>query len=228
MSQPPTLTRVVSLPARIFAWARAAALFVAMIAVIAVGYRFLRVYYENGILSHRLADLQTQHRQLTDLYNQAIRRTAVTELQVADGHLSVVIRTADAREKTLDTPFDPAGEIYVDYVIRDGRLWIRRLFDARTPPLQGMLIDPQLGDVDWSDSAFTHGKAVYRSLAPGRWVVTVTGDGSLGLARREPGDQRPLTPAPPVRDYSEIEPQVRPDASRVTFGDFLRSLVGVY
>jgi len=226
MTQTPTLKRVASLPGHILVWVRTAALLAVMVVVIAVGYRVLRLYYENDILSRRLGDLQTQHRQLAELYNQAIRRTAVTELQVEDGRLSVVIRTADGVEKTLATPFDPAGEIFVDYVIRDGRLWIRRLFDARTPPLQGMLIDPQLGDVNWSDAAYTHGKAVYRSLGPGRWVVTVTGDGSLGLAKREPGDQRPLATAPTVRDYSEVELDVRRDESRVTFGDFLRSLVG--
>lgn len=229
MTQEPAIKRVLSWPARILGWARTAALLVVMVVVIAVGYRFLRIYCEVNILSHRVQQLQAQHRELTELYNQAIRRTAVTELQVEGGRLSVVIRTADGKEKVIATPFDPAGEIYVDYVVRDGRLWIRRLFDARTPPLQGLLVDAELGEVDWNDRAFTYGKAVYRSLGPGRWIITVTGDGSLGLARREPDDKRVLATAPAVRDYPEMEAQdLRHDASRVSFGDFLRSLIGIY
>lgn len=226
MTRPTVLKRVMAWPARILRWVQAAVVLVILLALMLVGYRFLRIYSEVSILTRRVQELQAEHSRLTALYNEAVRRTAVTELQVDNGRLSVVIRTADGREKVIPTPFDPAGEIYVDYVVRDGRLWIRRLFDARTPPLQGLLVDAALEDVNWEDAAFTYGKAVYRSLGPGRWIITVTGDGSLGLARRAAKDQRPLATAPAVRDYPEIKPQVRRDASRVSFADFLRSLVG--
>jgi hypothetical protein len=77
-----------------------------------------------------------------------------------------------------------------------------------------MLIDPGLAEVDWSADPEGHGKAAYRSLEEGRWVVSVTGDGSLGLARA-PLDAAPeLVPAPPVRSYAPVESAV---------GDVLRN-----
>jgi hypothetical protein len=105
-----------------------------------------------------------------------------------EGTLSVVIRTADGDTQVLNSPFDPSQEIYVAYVVSNGRLWIRRVFDESTPPGQDMVIDPRFTDVDWSADEKSHGKAAYRALGEGHWVVDVTGDGSLGLARQKPGE----------------------------------------
>jgi len=44
-------------------------------------------------------------------------------------------------------------------------------------------VDPNLAEVDWNRVGHHSGKAVYRSLTEGRWLVTVTGDGSLGLVK---------------------------------------------
>ncbi len=71
-----------------------------------------------------------------------------------------------------------------------------------------MLIDPRLVSVDWDGSVDNYGKAAYRSLGEGRWVVDVTGDGSLGLARRELQDHVRLEPPPPVRRYDPIDAAV--------------------
>jgi hypothetical protein len=149
-------------------------------------YRLLEASLAAEVYRGRLTELSADYEQLRDRYNTAVRRTAVTELQVEDGALTVVIRTADGELQSLPSPFDPSKEIYVDFVVHEGRLFIRRLFDEDTPPGEGMLVDPRFVDVDWNAAGENHGKAAYRALGEGRWVVDVTGDGSLGLARREP------------------------------------------
>jgi hypothetical protein len=181
----------------------------ALTAVLAVaglsGYQLLRTGLAADVYRARLEETVRDYEALRGQYNQAVRRTAVTELVVEDGRLSVVIRDAGGNLQTTPTPFDPTREIYVDFVVVDGRLWIRRVFDDRTPPEQGVLIDPALAEIDWSEDETAHGKATYRALGPGRWVVSVTGDGSLGLTRASEGVTTELSPPPPVRDYEPIE-----------------------
>jgi hypothetical protein len=182
---------------------------VVLVAVSAfAAYRLLEASLAAEVYRGRLAELSADYEQLRERYNEAVRRTAVTELRVEGGVLTVVIRTADGELQSLVSPFDPRKEIYVDYVVHEGRLWIRRLFDEDTPPGDGMLIDPRFVDVDWDASEENHGKAAYRSLGEGRWVVDVTGDGSLGLARRDPLEPIELVAPPPVRRYEPIETEV--------------------
>jgi hypothetical protein len=148
----------------------------------------------------------------------------VNELRVRDGALRVVIRDATGAEHEIETPYDPAREIYVDFAILDGRLWIRRVFDAGTPPQEGLVIDPGLAQVDWSTDPSAHGKAAYRSLGEGSWVVSVTGDGSLGLAA-SPEDEIPeLSPPPPVRDYEPLEESVDQRLRSIQPEEALRAL----
>ncbi len=168
-------------------------------------FRLLEASLASEVYRARLAEMRADYEALRDRYNQAVRRTAVTELLVEDDTLTVVIRTAEGELQSLSTPFDPTREIYVDYVVLGGRLWIRRLFDDATAPEQGMLIDPRFIDVDWDSAGETHGKAAYRSLSPGRWVVDVTGDGALGLTHREDDEPIDLAPPPPVRRYEPVE-----------------------
>jgi hypothetical protein len=132
------------------------------------GWQLLRTGLAADVYRERLAQAVGDYEALRGQYNQAVRRTAVTELVVEDGRLSVVVRDAAGNLQTTPTPFDPAREIYVDFVVVGGRLWIRRVFDDRTPPEQGVLIDPALAQIDWSDEQAAHGKAAYRALGPGR------------------------------------------------------------
>jgi len=171
-------------------------------------YRLVRSDVEAAVYRSRLEEATRDYEALRESYNEAIRRTAVTELRVEDGVLSVAIRNAVGDVRVIETPYDPSREIYVDYAILDGRLWIRRIFDAATPPEAGLLIDPGLAHVDWDADPDGYGKAAYRSLAEGVWVVTATGDGSLGLARRRPGEVTELAPPPPVRTYEPLESAV--------------------
>ena len=190
-----------------------------------VGYRVLRADLAAQVYRDRLEALAGDYEVLRARYNQAVKRTAVTELVVADRKLTVRIRNSEGVVREIPTPYDPAGEIYVDYVIVDGRLWIRRVFDLLTPPASGLVVDPELGSVDWDDPAAAYGKAVYRSLSEGRWVISVTGDGSLGLTLADEASEIEFVPAPPVRDFERIEKELAEDLGAIAPGDIVRRLV---
>ena len=189
----------------------------------ATAYSVARSQLAASVYLERLEALARDYESLRQEYNTAVRRTAVTELLVSGDRLSVHLRTADGQTKTIDTPFDPRGEIYVDYAVVDGRLWLRRIFDADTPPSGAMVIDPSFETIDWTQVSAKYGKAIYRSLDTGRWVVSVTGDGSLGLEQVNPEDaDRPLAFAPQVRDFETIEEQVQARIDRIGWRDVVR------
>ena len=190
-----------------------------------VGYRWAATKVKVDIYGERLAALSAEYESLRSMYNQAVRKTAVTELIVKDGRLSLAIRTMEGVHRVIDTPFDPAEEIYCDYVLMEGRLWIRRVYDARTPPSKGLVIGNDVEHVAWNDPSARYGKAVYRSLSEGRWIVTVTGDGSLGLAKIGEDTAVTLSGPPPVRDYDEIEKQLDAAMAQVSVGDVLRQMM---
>jgi len=205
-------------------WIKIAVGVLLLCAIAVVGYRWASSKVELDIYRDRLAGLSNEYESLRSMYNQAVRKTAVTELIVKDGKLSLVIRTIEGVERVIDTPFDPSREIYCDYVLLDGRLWIRRVYDAHTPPNKGLVIDDKLENVDWNNPAARYGNAVYRSLGEGRWIVTVTGDGSLGLARTDAKADVTLSGPPPVRDYEQIEKQIDDALARVGAGEVLKRL----
>ncbi len=88
-----------------------------------VGYRLTESRIAMGVYRDRLQALNKDYEQLRSTYNQAVQKTAVTELLIQGKTLCVTIRTAEGVVKTLPTPFDPSREIYVDYVVIDGRLY---------------------------------------------------------------------------------------------------------
>jgi len=165
---------------------------------------------EANVYRARLAVLDEDYRLLLDRYQSLVRETAVTEVVVEDGAMSVSVRTAEGELRRFDTPYDPSGEIYVDYVVRGGRLWIRRVFDAATPPEAGIVIDPRLAALDWGqDPTLAHGKATYRALGEGRWVVTATGNGALGLAEAPIGQRVDLAPPPALKRHPPATVEAR-------------------
>ncbi|HED52900.1 MAG TPA: hypothetical protein ENJ00_01695 [Phycisphaerales bacterium] len=188
------------------------------------GYSLLRADLAADVYLDRLQGLAGDYENLRSTYNEAITRTAVTELIVHEGKLSVRVRNAAGVVQELDTPYDPAGEIYVDYVVVDGRLLIRRIFDEATRPADAMVIDAALSDVDWDRVESRLGKAVYRSLGEGRWVVTVTANGSLDLVQAGPADTVELVKGPPVRRYDEIEKEAKDEIKQIGPGDVLRRI----
>ncbi len=200
-------------------------LFVVFLGVCGVGaYHLVEARIAADVYRARLTELADDYDRLRDQYDEAVRRTAVTELEVRDGALFVSIRTAEGELRTIATPFDPSHEIYVDYVVVDGRLWIRRVFDAATAPEKALVIDPSLRAIDWATEGALHGKAAYRSLGEGRWTVTVTGDGSLGLARADESPFLPLTAAPPIRRYDPIEEEVKGRMGAFAPAEVMRAL----
>jgi hypothetical protein len=188
------------------------------------GYQLLRAGLAGDVYRARLAQAAQDYEALRGQYNRAVRRTAVSELLVEDGRLAVRIRDAAGEIRRIETPFDPSREIYVDFVVLDGRLWIRRVFDESTPPEQAVLVDPGLAEVDWSAREQDHGKAAYRALGPGRWVVTVTGDGALALAKAEDELPAPLAPPPAVRSYEPIESELDDALRELSAGEVLWAL----
>lgn len=186
------------------------------------GYRVVRAEVAADIYKARLAEMAADYETLRGTYNEAVRRTSVSELVVKDGELTVRVRNAAGMIKEIETPYDPSGEIYVDYMVIDGRLWIRRVFDAKTAPISGIVIDPEI-EPDWNDPSVRFGKAVYRSLSEGRWVVTVTGDGSLGLGPA--GDHEELSPPPQVKDYEELVKEADAEADKLAWTDVWDRLV---
>jgi hypothetical protein len=191
-----------------------------------VGLRFAKGAAAAGIYQQRLEALHGDYEQLRGQYNQAVRRTAVTELVVEDDVVTVVVREADGSTREVRTPLSGSEEVFVDYVVLDGRLMIRRVFDSYGPA-QGVVIDPELLAVDFSAYDAAVGKAVYRTLGEGRWIVSVTGDGSLGLT--EAPDEAPaeLAYRPEVRDYDPLEEAdaAAQDAGRdISVMDVMRAL----
>jgi len=225
-----------------------------------LGYSMLRGQLVVDVYRQKLGELAEAHEQLGELYNSAVRRTAVTELvvrppstanrthptagttrtaQPADytaPRVTVRVRAPGGVLKEVDTPLDPDREIYVDYVVLDGRLWIRRVFDSGMKPEDAVVIDPIADGVDWSSDLARVGKAVYRRLTPGRWVVTVTGSGSLGLERIGDADSpgyddndlpgRRLSSPPEIREFAEIEHRAKKEAERIGVASVVERILG--
>jgi hypothetical protein len=190
------------------------------------GLELMRARAEREIYRDRLADLTETYDDLANRYNTAVRRTAMTELLVEGGSLTVVVQSAGGRIADITTPYDPASEIYVDYAIIGGRVWIRRIFDEHTAPSDAMVIDPALASIDWDDTDAEVGKAIYRSLDEGRWIVTVAGNGGLGLRKAEPGEEIALGPAPAISDFGEIEAEAARKSDEIDWRDLLARVLG--
>jgi len=189
-----------------------------------LGYHLIRANITESVYRARLEDVAERYESLREQYNAAVRRTAVTELVVTDNRLTVRIRNAAGTIRDIPTEYDPRREIYVDYVIVDGRLWIRRVFDALTPPSSALVIDPALAGVDWSGDRATFGKAVYRALGEGRWVVTASGDGSLGLRLADENESVLLVEPPHLGTFKEMDSELRDEIANIGPADIWREL----
>lgn len=190
------------------------------------GYQWARASVASEVYRDRLGSMQQEYAALAEDYNQAVTPKPVTELLVEQGTISVIIREGGGETRTIPTHFRAEREVFVDYALIDGRLLIRRIFDEDTAPKYALQIDEQLVEVDWDDPRAMYGKAIYRRLEDGRWVISVTGDGSLGLKRLEPGEEHELTRHPAVREFAPIEVPNEDDVERIGAGDVLRHWFG--
>ena len=169
-----------------------------------LGYRFLQSHFAADVYLEQLEELQQEHTQVLGEYNKAVTRTAVTELVVARPDVTVNVRTADGRVESHPVQANLDYPIYVDYVLVDGRLLIRRVFDSQTKPDDGTVIDSDLINIDWNDPAVKSGKAAYRQLSDGRWIITVSGDGSLSLGKVPDEVEVELIRAPEVSEFDPV------------------------
>ena len=203
---------------------------VAVIGALAVvsiaALRLARADAAQRLYRERLADVASRYESLRSHYNTAVRETAVTELVVEGDTISVTIRTLEGETRTIETPFSPDREIYVDFALVGGRLWIRRVFDADTPPSSGVVIDTDLTDVDWESEPATLGRAVYRTLSEGRWVVATTGDGALTLAPVPDDAPIALSPPPELSAFDELESDIDAEINKITAADVVGALLG--
>ncbi len=196
------------------------------------GLELARTQAQGEIYRERLGELSTNYAGLVDRYNVAVRQSAVTELLVERGAdnggltLAVIVRDAMGERKRIETPYDPSGEIYVDFVVIEGRVWIRRVFDANTRPSDAVIIDPAVADVQWSMDGSGYGKAVYRSLGEGRWAVSVTGSGALSLSPVDGEGEIALVAPPTLTPMEEIEAQAEAKAESIGWRDVLGRLLG--
>lgn len=192
------------------------------------GYFAVKSHMESEIYRDRLQSLGADYTRLASDYQEAVRKSAVTELRVKDNELSVLVRTADGVLEEIETPFDPSREIYIDFVVMNGRLWIRRVFDQNTAPSEAILINPRLVDINWDERGDKdYGKAVYRRLGEGRWAITVTGSGALGLRQVSADAGIDLVGPPEIRDFSELEETIRKDLSEIGPGEVVRRLLNL-
>jgi len=191
-----------------------------------VGLRFAKADAANQVYQSRLRQLSTDYQSLASHYNEAVRQTAITELVVKDRKITVQIRTIEGTDETIETACNADKEIYVDFALIDGRLWIRRVFDADTPPSQATIINPKLAKVDWDNESALVGQAVYRQLDEGRWVVHAAGDGALALTKVDADQLITLSPPPSIKGFDEIQSQVDDELEKVTWRDVLASVLG--
>ncbi|MGV6813470.1 MAG: hypothetical protein ACWA5W_00510 [Phycisphaerales bacterium] len=191
-----------------------------------IGLRFAKADAANAVYQSRLRDLSNDYESLAAQYNQAVRQTAITELIVKDRQITVAVRTIEGTAETIETDCDADKEIYVDFALIEGRLWIRRVFDSDTPPSQATIINPRIAQIDWDSESALVGQAVYRHLDEGRWIVHAGGDGALALTKVPEDQIVNLSPPPTVDEFDEIQTQVDQEVDKVSWRDVFASVLG--
>ncbi|MEN0021180.1 MAG: hypothetical protein AAF747_09885 [Planctomycetota bacterium] len=184
-----------------------------------------RARVEREVYKTRLADLHLEFDALVERYNRAVRRSAVTELVVEDGELDVSVRSSAGELRRIETDADPSREVYVDFAVVNGRIWVRRVFDETTAPSDATLIDPELAEIDWESEEASHGQAVYRSLSEGRWVVSVSGSGAMQLVPSPIDGPADLVAPPRVASFEELEAEARREVGELGWIEMIRALL---
>ena len=188
-------------------------------ALLVCGFLWLREGVTSAIYRDKLETLAVEYAALAEQYNEAVRQSAITELEVTEDEVTVLIRTLDGTIRRIQTPFHPQRELYVDYLTGDGRIWIRRLFDQSTPPDEALVIDPVWDQVDWSAGNVNYGKAIYRSLEPGIWSIQVSGNGALSLEKVAASRSDLLQASPAIRSYEEIRLALDAEVKAISLRD---------
>ncbi len=188
------------------------------------GYQLLRADLAAQVYRDRLEGLAGEYEQLREQFNEVVAKSAVTELLVRDNRVTVRVASAAGTVETIETPFTADGELHVDYVVINGRLLIRRLYDEATPPKGAMVIDPALAEIDWDAPGARFGTTIYRTVSEGRWVISVSANGSLDLTRVGDAEVVELVNEPPVREYDEIHAEAKARIGDIGPGEVFRRL----
>lgn len=131
----------------------------------------------------KLKTVITQYNRLLDTFNTVVDKTIITEIKVEDGNVFAIIRNYHRLRKKIPLKVSLKYPVYVDYIIKDNSIILRRVFDAVTPPSKAHNIVSNL-DVNWDDKSFKYGKAIYKKFSTNKnaiYQITVTGNGSLGI-----------------------------------------------
>lgn len=198
------------------------------LAIVFGGYFWMRQEITSRIYREKLELLAVQYAALAEHYNTAVRQSAITELEVTADSVTVLIRTVDGSIRRIPTPFNPRQELYVDYIVGNGRIWIRRVFDESTPPGNAVVIDPVWEKVDWQSSSLSYGKAVYRTLVPGIWAISVSGNGALSLEQVERSQVARLQPSPEIRTYEEMKIALDAEVQAIGVDDWWLLFSGLF
>lgn len=154
----------------------------------------------------RAASLARQLAEVREERQRLLARTGITLIEVDDDMVRLLVARADGSLQVIPTPYSPDGEIFVDYVVHQGRVLIRRVFDESTSPREAVVVDPALVEINWEAlDPRSHGRTVYRQLAPGRWMISISGAGALGLERLDDTAPTPFiqpSQIPPGEDGS--------------------------
>lgn len=193
--------------------------------IVVCGFLWVKEEVTSRIYREKLAALAGDYASLAEQYNYAVQESAVTELDVDEESVTVVIRTLEGEIKRIETPYNPEKEIFVDYLVGDGRIWIRRIFDQATPPSEALVIDPVWENVDWASNELSYGKAVYRALEPGIWSIQVNGSGALSLEPVAASRIESLIPSPEIRSYEEIQLNLDKEVKEIGASDLWNYLL---
>lgn len=187
------------------------------------GYHWAKANVAQDIYRDRLTVLQQDYQKLAEQYNQAVTPRPVTELLVEDQTVCVIVRMGDGQVQRFPTQFNAwDNELFVDYALIDGRLLIRRVFDQNTAPgsEQAIVIDPDLVEVQWDAPGALHGQAIYRNrMADGRWVISATQNGALGLTQIDDDQEVKLIARPTVKDFAPVDEQAHAAVDSIGVGD---------
>ncbi len=197
----------------------------------AVGYtgmELARSQMAEDIYRTRLSALSEDYAKLRDQYERALRETVVTELEVKGEALNVRYLRGDGEVVTIPTNLNTEKEIFIDFYVAGNRVGIRRLFDSSLPADSALVLDEPWDTMAKDAPPASFGRTVYRRLDQGRWVVTMTGNGSLGLTR-SPHDGRGHLAAPPTLVNPEAPLREGDEAvEEISLGDVVGWLMGKY
>ncbi|MFN3168285.1 MAG: hypothetical protein ACE37H_14595 [Phycisphaeraceae bacterium] len=192
-------------------------------------YHWAKASVAQDVYRDRLVGLQDDYQRLAEQYNQAVTPRPVTELWVEDGEVCVVVRKGEDIVR-VPTDFDVrTNEVYVDYILADQRLLIRRVFEMNkltgVPPNKIVTIDKDLLEVDWDPQRVPYGLSLsFSGREDGRYLISATHNGSLSLKPIDENAEVRLTTRPPIKQFDPVDEQAHASVDAIGIGDVWKYL----